>query len=77
MVSPALERYATRGMEHVTATLGGRWIAAPLVAAKRFFRTPKGLLLIVLAMLIALASLGESIALLGAGPGRRRRRRRR
>jgi Na+-translocating ferredoxin:NAD+ oxidoreductase RnfD subunit len=39
----------------------------PLVAAKRFFRTPKGLLLIVLAMLIALASLGQNITLLAPG----------
>jgi Na+-translocating ferredoxin:NAD+ oxidoreductase RnfD subunit len=33
----------------------------------RFFRTPKGLVLIVLAMLMALALLGQSIELLGPG----------
>jgi Na+-translocating ferredoxin:NAD+ oxidoreductase RnfD subunit len=34
------------------------------VSVKRFFRTPKGLVLILLAVLIALASLGQSIKLL-------------
>jgi Na+-translocating ferredoxin:NAD+ oxidoreductase RnfD subunit len=37
------------------------------VAVSRFFRTPKGLVLIVLAMLIALALLGQSVRLLAPG----------
>jgi Na+-translocating ferredoxin:NAD+ oxidoreductase RnfD subunit len=38
-----------------------------VVAVRRFFRTPKGLVLIVLAMLIALALLGQSVKLLAPG----------
>ena len=39
----------------------------PLVAVRRFFRTPKGLLIIVLAILIVLASFGGSIKLVAPG----------
>lgn len=42
-------------------------MAQPLVAAKQFFRTPKGLLLIVLAILLVLALFVESIARVGPG----------
>jgi enediyne biosynthesis protein E5 len=37
------------------------------VSLRRFFRTPKGLVLIVLAMLVALALLGQSVSLLAPG----------
>jgi Na+-translocating ferredoxin:NAD+ oxidoreductase RnfD subunit len=39
----------------------------PLSTVRRFFRTPKGLVLIVLAILVALASLGTHIKLLAPG----------
>ena len=39
----------------------------PLLTVRRFFRTPKGLVLIVLAILVALASLGTGIKVLAPG----------
>ena len=39
----------------------------PLVAVKRFFRTPKGLLTIILAILLGVASFGASIARVAPG----------
>ena len=39
----------------------------PLAEIRRFFRTPKGLLIIVLAILAALAAPGEGIALVAPG----------
>ena len=37
------------------------------MAVRRFFRTPKGLLIIVLAILIVMAALGEGIAQVAPG----------
>jgi Na+-translocating ferredoxin:NAD+ oxidoreductase RnfD subunit len=45
----------------------GEWRVPTSAAIKRFFRTPKGLLLIVLAAFVALASTGQRLAVVAPG----------
>ena len=40
--------------------------------AKKFFKTPKGLLILILSALIALAAPSQGLAVRSAGPGLRR-----